>query len=891
MIEYTDMKKLLIPLTLLLLFSCSKKEEHFISSPKYRYEVQKDLSAKIDALDGKIDINTLLAQCASLKEREAMEWLYAYMPLGDVADYPASFYLKGVRSAFSAMQEMPWGADIPEDIFRHFVLPVRVNNENLDDAREVFYEELKDRVKGLSMYDAALEVNHWCHEKVIYTPSDGRTSSPLASVRTAYGRCGEESVLAVTALRSVGIPSRQVYTPRWAHTDDNHAWVEVWVEGKWYYLGACEPEPKLNVAWFSATAQRALLMHSKVFGRYNTKEDIITQTDCYTEINVTSNYAPTAKVEVKIIDKNGAPVSKAKVEYKIYNYAELYSAITKTASRQGRSSATFGKGDIIVWASKDSKIGFRKISVGATPNPVVITLDKKIGESIFQEIDIIPPVETKAQITLTPAEIASNAARLAVEDSIRGSYTSTFAKEKDANISKYSSSERKEIYNFLNAARGNWTEILNFISSRPEGKYKTGLVLLDLISAKDLRDTPSDILTDHLDNYVCSVSNTGLSPNDPISVKYILNPRIANELLTPWRSALQKIIKDGVLGVTDPAPKEILEFTKKIKVLDQYNPQHIPMSPTGVLSLMAADLPSRDIFFVALCRSAGYPARLEEVSGKLQYYHLGRWNDVSFDEDSAQEESAKGSIVLSYSGETFIDDPKFDTHFTIAKIDNGSINTLNFRDKEGYEGTASYKDLSSKPVVIDQGWYMLTTGTRMASGKVLATVSFFNVIPDQTYAVRLIMREDKNDLQVIGNMNPEDAYSSLLPDGTQIRRTILETTGRGFFFLVFARANHEPSTHAIRSLYEKSPNRPTIIFFNDYKEYTLFKTASLPEMPLGISLGIDQSGNILKSILKEMKINSPEYPVVVIADSFGRIVYISEGYNIGTAEQLSRIAK
>ena len=30
----------------------------------------------------------------------------------------------------------------------------------------VFFDELKDRVKGLSLYDAVLEVNHWCHEKL-----------------------------------------------------------------------------------------------------------------------------------------------------------------------------------------------------------------------------------------------------------------------------------------------------------------------------------------------------------------------------------------------------------------------------------------------------------------------------------------------------------------------------------------------------------------------------------------------------------------------------------------------------------------------------------------------------------------------------------------------------
>lgn len=106
-----------------------------------------------------------------------------------------------------------------------------MNNEDLDTCRAVFFRELSQRVKGMSMYDAALEVNHWCHEHVTYAPSDARTSSPLATIRTATGRCGEESTLTVAALRAVGIPARQVYTPRWAHTDDNHAWVEAWIDG------------------------------------------------------------------------------------------------------------------------------------------------------------------------------------------------------------------------------------------------------------------------------------------------------------------------------------------------------------------------------------------------------------------------------------------------------------------------------------------------------------------------------------------------------------------------------------------------------------------------------------------------------------------------------------
>ncbi|MDR2286116.1 MAG: transglutaminase-like domain-containing protein, partial [Prevotellaceae bacterium] len=149
----------------------------------------------------------------SREEREALEFLFAYMPLNDLSDYDGDFYLSQVRAAFEARDFFEWGAKIPEEIFRNFVLVYRVNNENLDSARIVFFDELKDRVKNLSMADAALEINHWCHEKVTYRATDGRTSSPLDLVRTAWGRCGEESTFTTTALRAAGIPARQCYTP------------------------------------------------------------------------------------------------------------------------------------------------------------------------------------------------------------------------------------------------------------------------------------------------------------------------------------------------------------------------------------------------------------------------------------------------------------------------------------------------------------------------------------------------------------------------------------------------------------------------------------------------------------------------------------------------------
>lgn len=269
-------------------------------------------------------VNSHALDKRSLTNREEarlyVEMLGEAMSLPDKTDYSKDFYFNNYMASLRARDEMPWGRMIPTREFRHFVLPVRVNNENLDTARMAFYRELKDRVKNLTMQEAILEVNHWCHEKVSYRPSDARTSSPLSTVKTAYGRCGEESTFLVAALRSVCIPARQVYTPRWAHTDDNHAWVEAWADGEWHFLGACEPEPVLDLGWFNEGASRAMLMHTKVAGDYSGPEEVLSRTSCYTEINVTGNYAPTSTVTIQVVDKGGKPVENAIVEFKIYNY-------------------------------------------------------------------------------------------------------------------------------------------------------------------------------------------------------------------------------------------------------------------------------------------------------------------------------------------------------------------------------------------------------------------------------------------------------------------------------------------------------------------------------------------------------------------------------------------
>jgi hypothetical protein len=447
----------------------------------------------------------LSAMClpASAQTRDSyVDYLYQFMPQPDKTDYSREFYQQNVALSLKARAEMPWGKTIPEREFRHFVVPVRVNNENLDNSREVFYKALKPRVEKLSMQEAILEVNHWCHEHVTYRPSDGRTSSPLATLRTAYGRCGEQSTFTVAALRAVGIPARQVYTPRWAHTDDNHAWVEAWADGKWYFLGACEPEPVLNLGWFNESASRGMLMHTKAFGNYDGPEEVMSQTPCYTEINVVDNYAPTAQVNVQVVNAKGKPVSGARVEFKLYNYAEFYTVANKTTDKLGHASLTAGKGDMLLWVSKGGLVATRKVSFGKDKQVKIVLNSKELPDLV--DLDIVPPPVSGQLPLVTAEQRAENNRRSAYEDSIRHAYEATMPVED---------------------WRGNHRTIQQFLNEAPNKLMAEKL--LGVLAKKDLRDIELAVLKD---NQVAAVDTSD------IYLKYVLCPRVELEWLTPYKA-------------------------------------------------------------------------------------------------------------------------------------------------------------------------------------------------------------------------------------------------------------------------------------------------------------------------------------------------------------------
>ena len=665
-----------------------------------------------------------------------VDYLYKYMPLPDSLANPRSFWEEAVDKTLEVRDRMKWG--VPEKEFRHFVLPLRVNNEDLDRFRALYADELCERVKGMSLHDAALEINHWCHEWVTYVGTDARTRGPLATMRSGEGRCGEESTFTVSALRAAGIPARQVYTPLWAHTDSNHAWVEAWVDGKWYFLGACEPDPELNMGWFSGPVSRALLLHTKVSGDYKGDEDIIVKNPVYTEINVIKNYVPTRSTTVMVVSESGAPVPGVEVEYKIFNYGDFGNVCKITTDKAGQAKLATGKGDMLVWAAKGDRFGFAKLD----REDVTIRLDKKKGDVFSLDLDMVPPAEDPLPNNATKEQIDANSKRLAQEDVIR----------KGRHTVDHVGILEQGFY--------------SLVGEKCPEKEDAAKVLFKSMSAKDLGEYGVDVLFDALD---------ASESSDPM----ILSPRISTEALIPCR----KEIKDGLSGKVT-TPEELMSWIKKnIKIVgDERNPQGLKIPPVYVWRSRMSDKESANIFFVAACRALGWPARLDAGS-RVSVMKDGVWTVADL-EGAVAVPPVNGDVkIVSAEGVT----PRFG-EFSVSTIENGRTRRAGFRMPGGRgqgrgQGRQGAGPRQEPKLEMEAGYHMVTTGKRLSDGSVLARISTFNVEPGKVNEIPVSVRsEEETPLAVIGHI-----------DSGKI-------SGKDKFILAVVKENGEPTLHVLRQL-------------------------------------------------------------------------------------------
>ena len=437
----------------------------------------------------------------------------------DWDSYPRSLFEAFAAHSHMLRQTVPWCASLSREAYQQYVLCPRVNDEDLSDHRALFYSHLWNRVKDLSQEEAALEVNRWCHEQASYQAQDDRTASPLTVYRCGSGRCGEESAFLVSALRAVGLAARQVYAPRWSHCDDNHAWVEVLCEGKWRFLGACEPEPVLDRGWFNTAASRAMLVHSRTFGPvadltlHGAPLDRQGQALYH---NQTARYAHT-----KTYTFQAGPWETITLE--VLNESRFCPIAALTADKTGRVQVELGIGDLHLSAGEKEAFCH-----GQTEDGAELTLPSPCTD--WTPFDFRAPQD--APVNPAPLDQAQRQERAAV--------LAAGTAKRQARMAGYFDEEQAQNYpqqrELLQKARGNFREIYAFLS-KDNDPLRTAL--LSSLSDKDLRDVTAQLLEVHLerarpwaDRYPAEIFR-----------RFVLCPRVAFERLTDW-----SVPQPGVVG-------------------------------------------------------------------------------------------------------------------------------------------------------------------------------------------------------------------------------------------------------------------------------------------------------------------------------------------------------
>ena len=437
----------------------------------------------------------------------------------DWDSYPQSLFEAFAAHSHMLRQTVPWCASLSREAYQQYVLCPRVNDEDLSDHRALFYSHLWNRVKDLSQEEAALEVNRWCHEQASYQAQDDRTASPLTVYRCGSGRCGEESAFLVSALRAVGLAARQVYAPRWSHCDDNHAWVEVLCEGKWRFLGACEPEPVLDRGWFNTAASRAMLVHSRTFGPVADLDlhgaPLGRQGQALYH-NQTARYAHT-----KTYTFRAEPGEIITLE--VLNESRLCPIAALTADHTGRVRMELGMGDLHLSAGEKEAFCH-----GQTQDGAELTLPSPCTD--WTPFDFRAPQD--APVNPAPLDQAQRQERAAV--------LAAGTAKRQARMAGYFDEEQAQNYpqqrELLQKAQGNFGEIYAFLS-KDNDPLRTAL--LSSLSDKDLRDVTAQLLEVHLerarpwaDRYPAEVFR-----------RFVLCPRVAFERLTDW-----SVPQPGVVG-------------------------------------------------------------------------------------------------------------------------------------------------------------------------------------------------------------------------------------------------------------------------------------------------------------------------------------------------------
>ena len=786
----------------------------------------------------------------------ACKYLYAFMPYSDIGNYPFEVFLDYAENGVQLWKENPQIADMPEDIFLNYVLFHRVNEEEIAPCRTFFRTEIGTRIQGMNFREAALEVNYWCAEEATYHCTDDRTLSALAVYRRGNGRCGEESVFTVNALRSVGVPARQVYAPKWSHCDDNHAWVEIWCDGKWYFLGACEPEEILNKGWFTNASSRAMMIHSRIFDTKIPEGEVIGRDGMVTMLNELKRYAVTKEITVSVKDDQGLPVEGAEVSFEVLNYSEYAPIAEKETDENGRAVLTTGLGSL-------------HISVRACCNEEWLHAEKAMNTETEDSCEICLRHQTAGENAGYEKWTAAD--MFAPHDApVNTDMPDPKQKERgNKRLAAANAHREQKVRNWRNPECERFLQKeVNRIEKAVAASYREDL--LNVLTEKDRTDCLSDVLEEHLD---LAIPYHGMMNRDTF-VSYVLNPRVDDEVLQKYRREIKnKFSRDEKQELRND-PSQIWKLVEKAVVSrPEKERSSVITTPAGCLNTCTGSFLSKKILFVAMARTLGVPARLNPHDRSMEYMENGKFVPVL-------AKTEKNSTLILKSGEDT--QWKYFQNWSIAKLENGRYVSLKL-------GTEAFENQHMN-LSLESGKYRILTSNRLPNGNMFANEYHFEIQPGETKEIDLVLREADLEDMLENISMPE--FTLRREDGSTVKAS--ELTADGKHILAFLEEEKEPTEHILNEMMEQEEAfagyAEKIIFVVRSKDALETPTLSKALKKLkNVQIYYDDFSEIINTLGRRMYVDPDKLPLIIVTNGSLNGIYATSGYNVGTGDMLLRL--
>ena len=796
----------------------------------------------------------------------AMKYLYVTAPYSDLVNYSFEDIQDFAGHGLFLYNTLERVKELPEEMFLNYILDHRVNEEEVLPCRTLFWNELKDRIEGKNAKDAAIEVNYWCAEEATYHSGDDRTLPALTVYRRGYGRCGEESVFLVNALRSVGIPARQVYVPRWSHCDDNHAWVELWCDGKWYFTGACEPLMILNKGWFTNASSRAMMVHSRLFDLFPAEgEDVIGKEGAAVMLNQTARYAKVKTVSVKVLDKTGAPVKGAQVQFQVLNMGEYFPIAKAETDENGTVSLVTGLGSVRVLAFLAGMEGFAQADLDTRAlGEISLTLT---GEAVEAEdwraVDVIAPVDTPVNPDMpTPEQKAEGTRRMNEANKIR--------------------KEKKE--NWVNP------ELTAFLAGEDEKELRQAMV--DVLSEKDRTDCVCSVLEEHLEygkRYAkefktksgaeeCGEKEMDGTPGAEngynLYINYVLNPRVEDELLRPYRKGMLSFFTEEQKVAFHANPAEIWNYIQAhITAYPDNERETVMETPYECLVSGIGTERSQKVLFVAIARTLGIPARLNPDNKVMEYWAMDHFVPV------LKQQEGGAVLILKKEADAVWN---YYQNWTMGRLVGNEYVSLNLTGRS-WEG-------DTLELALIPGTYRIITTNRLPNGNQFAWEKTFIIKEGEKLEETLHLREAQLGDMLERISLPEFKVKDA--DGNQV--TCADLTKGGKKILMWLEESREPTEHILNEMLEHAEK------FHKFENSISFmiRTQEAKQDPLlakvlkifpNVSVYYDSFEENIELLGRRMYVDPDKLPLILVTNGESVGIYATSGYNVGTGDMLIRI--